>query len=40
MTTPIATFEDILAALENNPRLQAALRQHVLDQEFLQLPPS
>ena len=38
MTTPIATFEDILAALENNPRLQAALRQHVLDQEFLQLP--
>ena len=38
MTTPIATFEDILAAMENNPRLQAALRQHVLDQEFLQLP--
>ena len=38
MTTPIATFEDILAAMESNPRLQAALRQHVLDQEFLQLP--
>lgn len=38
MTTPIATFEDILAAMENNPRLQTALRQHVLDQEFLQLP--
>ncbi len=38
MTTPIATFEDILAAMENNPRLQAALHQHVLDQEFLQLP--
>ena len=36
--TPIATFEDILAAMENNPRLQAAMRQHVLDQEFLQLP--
>ena len=36
--TPIETFEDILAAMENNPRLQAALRQHVLDQEFLQLP--
>ena len=36
--TPIQTFEDILAAMENNPRLQAALRQHVLDQEFLQLP--
>ena len=36
--TPIATFEDILTAMENNPRLQAAMRQHVLDQEFLQLP--
>ncbi len=36
--TPIETFEDILAAMERNPRLQAALRQHVLDQEFLQLP--
>ena len=36
--TPIATFEDILAAMENNPSLQAAMRQHVLDQEFLQLP--
>lgn len=38
MNTPIATFEDILAAMEQNPQLQAALRQHVLDQEFLQLP--
>ena len=40
MTTPmpIETFEDILAAMENNPRLQAAMRQHILDQEFLQLP--
>ena len=36
--TPIETFEDILAAMEGNPRLQAAMRQHVLDQEFLQLP--
>ena len=36
--TPIETFEDILAAMENNPELQAAMRQHVLDQEFLQLP--
>ena len=36
--TPIETFEDILAAMENNPGLQAAMRQHVLDQEFLQLP--
>ena len=38
MPTPIETFEDILAAMENNPRLQAAMRQHILDQEFLQLP--
>jgi hypothetical protein len=36
--TPIATFEDILAGMENNPSLRAAMRQHVLDQEFLQLP--
>ena len=36
--TPIESFEDILAAMENNPSLQAAMRQHVLDQEFLQLP--
>ena len=36
--TPIETFEDILAAMERNPSLQAAMRQHVLDQEFLQLP--
>ena len=36
--TPIETFEDILAAMENNPRLQTAMRQHILDQEFLQLP--
>ena len=36
--TPIETFEDILAALERNPQLRAAMRQHILDQEFLQLP--
>ena len=36
--TPIATFEDILAAMEQNPQLREAMRQHVLDQEFLQLP--
>ena len=36
--TPIETFEDILAAMENNPRLQAAMRQHVLGEEFLKLP--
>lgn len=40
MTTPIpiTTFDDILAAMEQNPKLQAAMRQHILDQEFLQLP--
>ena len=36
--TPIETFEDILAAMDGNPQLRAAMRQHVLDQEFLQLP--
>ena len=36
--TPITTFEDILAAMENNPQLQAAMRHHILGQEFLQLP--
>ena len=36
--TPIENFEDILAAMENNPRLQAAMRQHILHREFLQLP--
>ena len=38
MTTPIATFEDILAAMEQNPQLQAAMRAHVLAQELLTLP--
>ena len=38
MTTPIATFEDILTAMENDPSLREAMRQHILDQEFLQLP--
>ncbi len=28
--TPIATFEDILTAMEQNPQLQAAMRAHVL----------
>ena len=36
--TPITTFEDILAAMEDNPQLQAAMRHHILGQEFLQLP--
>ncbi len=36
--TPIYSFEDILTAMEKDPGLQAAMRQHVLGQEFLQLP--
>ena len=36
--TPIATFEDILAAMEQNPQLLAAMRAHVLAQELLTLP--
>ena len=36
--TPIATFEEILAAMEQNPQLQAAMRAHVLAQELLTLP--
>ena len=36
--TPIATFEDILAAMEQNPQLQAAMRAHILGQELLTLP--
>lgn len=41
MTTaspPIDTFQDLLDALEREPRLQEAMRRYVLDQEFLQLP--
>ena len=36
--TPIAAFEDILAAMESNPQLLAAMRHHIPGQEFLQLP--
>lgn len=36
--TTITTFEDILAVLEQNPQLRAALRNHILDEEFKQLP--
>ena len=36
--TPIATFEDILNAMEQNPQLLAAMRAHVLAQELLTLP--
>ena len=38
MTTPIETFEDILAAMERNPGLRDAMRRHVLGEELLQLP--
>ena len=37
-TTPIATFGDILSALDRNPELREAMRQHILDEEIRQLP--
>ena len=36
--TPITTFEDILAAMEQNHQLRAAMRAHILSQELLALP--
>ena len=36
--TTIATFEELLAILEQNPQLRSALRNHILDEEFKQLP--
>lgn len=36
--TPIATFEDILQVMEQNPRLQRAMRYHVLDEQYRELP--
>ncbi len=36
--TTIATFEDLLAILEQNPQLRSALRNHILDEELKQLP--
>ena len=36
--TPIYTFADILSAMERNPELRTAMRQHILDLEFQQLP--
>ena len=36
--TPIATFEDILQVMEQNPRLQQAMRYHVLDEQYRELP--
>ena len=38
MTTPINTFQDILDAMEREPALRDALRRHILDEEFLQMP--
>ena len=35
---PIATFQDILDAMARDPQLGAAVQQHVLSQQFLQLP--
>ena len=36
--TTITTFEDILAALEQNPQLRTAMRNYILDEELKQLP--
>ena len=36
--TTIATFEDLLAILDQNPQLRSALRNHILDEELKQLP--
>lgn len=36
--TTITTFEDILAVLEQNPQLRAAMRNYILDEELKQLP--
>ena len=36
--TPIATFEDILQVMEQNPRLQQAMKYHVLDEQYRELP--
>ncbi len=36
--TPINNFDDILSAMEQDPALREALRNHVLGEEFMQLP--
>ena len=36
--TTINTFEDILAAMDRDPQLREAMRQHVLGEELRQLP--
>lgn len=38
MTVPVASFQDILDALEQNPELRNQLRTHILTEELLQLP--
>ena len=35
---PITTFKDILDAMEQRPELLEAMRQHIIDQELMQLP--
>ena len=35
---PIATFKDILDAMEQRPELLEAMRQHIIDQELTQIP--
>ena len=36
--TTINNFDDILSAMEQNPQLREAMRNHILGEEFLQLP--
>lgn len=38
MTTPINAFQDILDAMERNPKLRDALRRHILTDDLLELP--
>ena len=38
MTTPINTFQDIIDAMERNPRLREEMRRQILGEEILQLP--
>ena len=38
MATPIASFEDILHAMERNPTLGDLPRRHILTDELLQVP--
>ena len=36
--TPIATFQDILDAMAQNPELEAEMRRHLQDEELRNLP--